>query len=48
LEVKHLKDKFTEMIVLILIKKAVSLIVNVFLLEILHSFVLEDWQILKS
>lgn len=28
--------------------KPVSLVVNVFLLEILHSFVFEDWQTLKS
>lgn len=29
-------------------KKPMSLVVNVFLLEILHSFVFEDWQTLKS
>lgn len=28
--------------------KPMSLVVNVFLLEILHSFVFEDWQTLKS
>lgn len=29
-------------------KQTMSLVVNVFLLEILHSFVFEDWQTLKS
>lgn len=29
-------------------KQNMSLVVNVFLLEILHSFVFEDWHTLKS
>lgn len=29
-------------------QQTMSLVVNVFLLEILHSFVFEDWQTLKS